>query len=82
MNALSKLAKEAAAWKLEKKTLKGPQQRDHFIIEPDGRMWRLSIFPAKGLPSFITGLTFPEAHRRRLSLSSEGYIGKVVGGAQ
>lgn len=75
------LAKEAAAWKLEKKTLKGPQHRDHFIIEPDGRMWRLSIFPAKGLPSVINGLTFPEANRRRLSLSSDGYIGKIVGGA-
>lgn len=77
---MNSLAMEAAAWKLEKKTLKGPQHRDHFIIEPDGRMWRLSIFPAKGLPSFITGLTFPEANRRRLSLSNDGYVGKIIAG--
>lgn len=78
---MNSLGKEAAAWKLEKRTLKGPQQRDHFIIEPDGYFWRLTIHPRKGLPRVINGLTFPEANRRRLSLSSDGYVGKIVGGA-
>lgn len=69
------LAKEATRWKTEKKAT-GP--RDHYIIEPEGRYWRLTIYPLQGLPSVVTGLTFPEANRRRLHLSDAGYVGVIV----
>lgn len=83
MALLSNLAKEATAWKLERKTLKGPQGRDHFIIEPEGAFWCLTIYPRAGLPCVIGGLTLAEANRRRLHLSNDGYVGKIVaGGAQ
>lgn len=79
MTVHSTLAKEATAWRLERKTLQGPANRDHFVIEPDGAFWRLTIRPQKGLPQVVNGLTHAEANRRRLKLSNEGYVGKVVG---
>lgn len=74
---MTALAKEAAAFKLEKKTL---TVREYFVIERDGPLWRLSIHPRKGFPQVVNGLTLGEANRRRLRLSNDGYVGKVVGG--
>lgn len=76
MNAPSKLAAEAAEWAASR--TKGPKGRAHFVIEPDGRLWRLSVHPKKGKPTIITGLTRGECNRRRLEFSDAGYVGKVV----
>jgi hypothetical protein len=75
---MAKLAREALDWR-KRKAVQGPADRDTFVIEPDGSLWRCRIQPREGLIRVVTGLTFPEANRIRLELSDAGYLGKVVG---
>lgn len=81
MRASSRLTAEALNWKA-RRAFQGPQDRDHFIIEQIGNAIVFRIFPLKGLPETVEVKTPGEANRLRLKLSDQGYLGKVLGGAQ
>ncbi|MBJ3777877.1 hypothetical protein [Acuticoccus mangrovi] len=84
MTLHKKLAAEASAFKAGRKTLRGPSDRDTFVVEPDPDsvgLWRIRIQPTKGPSEIIPGLSYPEMNRRRLELSDRGFLGKVDGDA-
>ena len=78
------LAAEAAAFKASRKTLRGPGDRDTFVVEPDPDnrgFWRIRIQPVNGVGQIVSALSYPECNRLRLELSDRRYLGKVAGDA-
>ncbi len=78
MNMQSRLKAEASLWQSSQRLPEGPANKDHFLISEEGGSWTIHVRPAEGLHTTIRGLTAGEANRKRMELSDEGFIGKVV----
>ena len=79
MNAHDKLIAEARRWRADRTARNDAViEKYHYLIEPDGEFFRLTIFTKSG-NKVHERLTPGEANRMRLELSDMKLKGKVTG---